>query len=494
MKQMMLVSITYKQKNNHNFHKETMNHNKAPQSTNFEATESGLLLPSGHENNVNPAESALNSAMHIGMSEQGLGSVKYGETSIADAKNEANEKAFTDMLNPANVIELKSAIDHAVERANAEESHLGNTKDGSKQAREAKTADSLTNKLVNEYMHIGDKEGDREFPEPVRKDLSRLLGKSYKELEAMIDKAEAKKAGPSSAKNSKAGTKAVSGSDSAESSDAENKAGKSNSTKTEMVVTTDLEEAKAYWENNIKQQGIPLEDYLSHEKAWLVAREVEADEPEVPVEPTPIPQPPVKPVTLTPPVEPKPVAPRPIKPEGEDTREAPKPEKSSRRKKVLATMIAGLALLGLAAGPEDGRRNSWNVKIPGIEKELGWSGLFDIDTNDSQWDTNWRGNIDAVPDIDEADNVLGEANVDLNTREEIDKNFKQAENFFETISTSEGSESFESLEKFYDQTMEQFKQKWPNLSNERLEELVKADVSARLAALNSQSLKEAANK
>ncbi len=445
-----------------------MNHNKAPQSTNFEATDSGLLLPSGHESNVNPAESALNSAMHIGMSEQGLGSIKYGETSVTDAKNEANEKAFTDMLNPANVIELKSAIDHAVERANAEESHLGNTKDGSKQAREAKTADSLTNKLVNEYMHVGDKEGDREIPELVRNDLSKLLGKSYKELEAMIDKAEteAKEANSNSKKNTKAGTKAVPGSDSAEGSDAENEAGKSNSTKTEMVVTTDLEEAKAYWENNIKQQGIPLEDYLSHEKAWLVAREVEADEPEVPVEPVP-PTVPVKPVPPTVPVKPvpptvpvKPVPPTPTT----ETPSRPEVRRPGRLRKV-GKVIAGLALLGTSY-------------IAGRVNEN-----YIIKSHDTE----------AVDSINKMqDNTR---NLEEQTQEDMASNFERTTDFFEGLKSHVGQENFTNMQKMYDQSVEKFTKKYGStLSQERIEELAQKEINAKIGSMAYQDSLNEANK
>jgi|GEM_PF-5012643 len=156
---------------------------------NFEPRENGLLLPVGYEGAVNPSEAVLNDAMHIGM-EQGLGSIKYVSNDAMERSQIDQEKAFADILDPRNVIELKQAIDNNANKRNAEESHLGNTKDGSKQAREATNKADIKASLVEDYLHTGDEEKKREIPELIRKDLDNMLSKSYKELEKRIDAKE----------------------------------------------------------------------------------------------------------------------------------------------------------------------------------------------------------------------------------------------------------------------------------------------------------------
>ncbi len=52
----------------------------------FALAEDGLFVPQGTESLVNPNESVLNSAMHMGMQEKGLGSVKDDRT-VTSFKN-----------------------------------------------------------------------------------------------------------------------------------------------------------------------------------------------------------------------------------------------------------------------------------------------------------------------------------------------------------------------------------------------------------------------
>lgn len=153
-----------------------MNKNASPSVT-FDQAKNGLYLPKGHEDVVNPTESVLNGAMHVGMTEddRGLASVR---TERGDVNNE--------ILKLQNIIDLKEEIDYRVNKRNAEESHLGDTIDGSKQAREAENRRAISAEVMDKYLHTGDPSNRRDVPEEVRKDLEYFLGKDYEELEEMI--------------------------------------------------------------------------------------------------------------------------------------------------------------------------------------------------------------------------------------------------------------------------------------------------------------------
>ena len=171
---------------------------KSPIHNNFAEAGNGLYLPAGLEKVVNPQESALNGAMRIGMEEKGLGSVRYAEedhlTEItAEQEAKAKEKVVAQILDPRNVIDLKAAIDHKIGIVNDEESHLGNTKDGSKQLREAKAVKDVRTNFIEDYLHIGDPENKREISQDTREKLDALLAKSYDELEKLGQERDKKK-------------------------------------------------------------------------------------------------------------------------------------------------------------------------------------------------------------------------------------------------------------------------------------------------------------
>jgi hypothetical protein len=248
-------------------------------------------------------------------------------------------------------------------------------------------------------------------------------------------------------------------------------------TEFEYTSTIDPEEAKAFWEAELKDQGIALDDYLAHEKEWIVKRAVEkVTDPSEPTEPTvppvepkptepPVEPKPVEPKPTQPPVEPKPIAPRPIKPEEGESRVNPKPEKRGRLRKWGRGIMAGLALLG--GGYAAGRGHEMY-----IDKVYDTPSVLEINRAE-----------DNTRDLSEA------------TQEEMVRNFERTEAFFDSIKTAEGAENFKQFEKIYDEAVEKFTAKFGNtLPKERIEELAEKEVQAKLAALAYHEAEAAAQK
>jgi hypothetical protein len=248
-------------------------------------------------------------------------------------------------------------------------------------------------------------------------------------------------------------------------------------TEFEYTSTIDPEEAKAFWEAELKDQGIALDDYLTHEKEWIVKRAVEkVTDPSEPTEPTvppvepkptepPVEPKPVEPKPTQPPVEPKPIAPRPIKPEEGESRVNPKPEKRGRLRKWGRGIMAGLALLG--GGYAAGRGHEMY-----IDKVYDTPSVLEINRAE-----------DNTRDLSEA------------TQEEMVRNFERTEAFFDSIKTAEGAENFKQFEKIYDEAVEKFTAKFGNtLPKERIEELAEKEVQAKLAALAYHEAEAAAQK
>lgn len=239
----------------------------------------------------------------------------------------------------------------------------------------------------------------------------------------------------------------------------------------ELVQTTDAEEARNYWEMNIKDTGVTLEAFMAQgvEGSWLVKRLVEK-KPEEPVAPAP-----------EAPVEEEPadeaseddnktkVVPVVDTPDGGD--KAPvKPEKrrkKSRIRKFGRACLAALALLP-GAGYVAGRVHENYI----------------IKSHDT-------------PAIDEINKNIGDNtnNLPAEMQEDMAKNYAQTEAFFESVATAEGSENFKNFEKVYADTVAKFTEKYGDtLSKDRIEELAEKEVKAKLAALDLSEAEKAANK
>jgi hypothetical protein len=229
-------------------------------------------------------------------------------------------------------------------------------------------------------------------------------------------------------------------------------------------ITTDIDEAKAYWERELKEQGVQLEDYLAHEKQWGIVREVEDTEPTV-VKPEPVPllpmdprpvvtEPPVKPiVSPTPAPNPTP-APMPVPTPGPRPQEGGE-RRPAKKRKITRSILAGLALLGSTYAAGRLHEN------------------YIIKSHDTP-------SIDVI-------NKAADSMRDLATedQENIVRNFDQAGKFFESIKTDIGAENFSNLEKMYNEAVERLTtQHGGSLTKERINELAQKEITAKLAALD----------
>jgi hypothetical protein len=116
----------------------------------------------------------------------GLGSLRNEDSSdrLSEVKAEKLEKSIKDMLKPEHIIDLKAAYDHRLERVKDETRlSVDATRTSDKSEKSRSLADELKNDMIDSYTRVGDK--DREVPENVREDISRLMSLSYDELEAM---------------------------------------------------------------------------------------------------------------------------------------------------------------------------------------------------------------------------------------------------------------------------------------------------------------------
>jgi len=447
----------------------------APESPRgFKPTESGLQVPVGFESDIDPANSTLNEAMHIGMDEQGLGSVRVAEDDHLTRKQEKEDKAFDEILDPRNVIDLKASIDHKLGRKNDEESHLGNTKDGSKQAREAKNLEEVKGNLIEDYLHVGDPENEREIPETVRRDLERLLGKSYDELEDMIKDREAREneAGVGAGSNTPGETGNGSGD---EESDPRRKIGEAIETRMKELMDGGMSESDAHAQAHDEFWG--AKPYENDKEPGAPGRPGQPGAPGRPGQPG-APGRPGQPGAPGRPGQPG----APGRPGGSRTPEQRRPEERKWKKWGRAALLALGAVGGawFLAGPEDGGEGvedrAWEIPT-GVTDPIEWRGMGDIDLN-SGGNSNWRGNVQTVEDIDRADNEFGDLGVDDATREKIAANHEKAEEFFKKISTERGLEQAKQLQKVFDREVAHYVS--TGMSQADAESLVEAEINTYL--------------
>lgn len=229
---------------------------------------------------------------------------------------------------------------------------------------------------------------------------------------------------------------------------------KSKKTKRVFDITTDPEEAKAYWEANLKDQGIALEDYLASESAWGIHRDVEVEEPPVvkpPVEEPPVDEPPV----VDPPTTPIPIVP-PVPP-----RTPERPDRVRQPGKVRRWLGRGaLALLTLAGGYTAGRAHE-----------------------------NYIVKSHDTPSVDEINKFQDHTRgVDEATQENMVRNFDSAEQFFKNISTETGAKNFEKMQKRFDKEVKHYVS--TGMSEKQAKQLVEAEMKQYFAALDTAAARD----
>jgi hypothetical protein len=117
----------------------------------------------------------------------GLGSLRNedAKSRLSEVEAEKLEKSIKDILNPEHIIDLKAAYDHRLEKVK-DESRLSvdATRTSEKSQKSRSLAEELKNSMIDSYTRVGNE--DREVPENVKDDISRLMNLSYEELENMI--------------------------------------------------------------------------------------------------------------------------------------------------------------------------------------------------------------------------------------------------------------------------------------------------------------------
>ena len=140
---------------------------------NFTENESGLLVP---ENTLHKPTKAEISG--YGNKPNYLSEQNDGELIKDQMQKEADEKAYKEILNPANVIELKQSIEVAQGRVGTK-SDTANMGLNLKREKEA-----IRSKLIEEYLHTGDRDNNRTITDEVRQKLEEMLRQSYARLES----------------------------------------------------------------------------------------------------------------------------------------------------------------------------------------------------------------------------------------------------------------------------------------------------------------------
>lgn len=143
----------------------------------FQQQESGLFIPEERKIHL-PSSAEING---YGKTPNYLSQQNGGELIKDQLQRELDEKAYEDILNIANVLDLKQTIEHAQNKIGTKSDNVNN---GLNLKAEK---DKIRKELIEKYLHTGDGNDARTITDEVRKQLDGLLSLSYNKLEGMIE-------------------------------------------------------------------------------------------------------------------------------------------------------------------------------------------------------------------------------------------------------------------------------------------------------------------
>ena len=143
---------------------------------NYEKSEGGILVPSSAL--VEPNEAEIDG---YGNKPEYLSESNNGELIKDQMQREADEKAYQEILNPSNVIDLKQSIEVAQGRLGTKSENVNS---GLNLNREK---EAIRSKLIEKYLYTGDRDGNRTITDEVRQKLEEMLRQSYGSLEASMN-------------------------------------------------------------------------------------------------------------------------------------------------------------------------------------------------------------------------------------------------------------------------------------------------------------------
>ena len=154
----------------------------------FHEHESGLLVPDSNE-----ADQAERDAQRLVMGTDNHGSLKqetFTEGSSAEevSSPEIDKDAVEHMLDPANILDLKAAYEHELERQQAERSVPGVDFSATDQEVQNKFANDLKSDMIATYAQTGrDSENPRVVADETINQIAEMMDKSYDELEEELE-------------------------------------------------------------------------------------------------------------------------------------------------------------------------------------------------------------------------------------------------------------------------------------------------------------------